>query len=207
MNPATLQERIAALRARGAARLEPVRFHALESLARRLPAQSADVQAVLSGKLQAALGECEQRLAPYPAQPAPPIRPAARRAAPVSPLAPLNQQLRAAAAARALGAAGEPHDPDELASAHRFRQAWSRGHTLDRLAQALARRPAQSGPLNSHALVLQSLAMMRELSPDYLRRFVVYAESLQWLEQAATPDARESGKPAAKTARRGRAKK
>jgi len=209
LTPAALQERLGALRARGAARLEPVRFHALEALARRLPTQTPDVQAVLIVKLQAALGGCEQRVERGPAQPLPQVRQAARSTAPVGgPLVQLNRKLRAAAVARAAAAGGEAaQDPDELASAHHFRLAWSRGQALDRLTQALARKPAQSGPLNSHALVLQSLAMMRELSPDYVRRFMVYVESLQWLEQAATSDVRAPAKAAAKPLRRGRTKK
>lgn len=206
MNSATLQERIAALRARGAGQVEPMRFHALESLARRLPLQPADVQAVLDAKLQAAVGDCEHRLASLHSQPLHPTLPPVRRAAPAGPLAQLTQQLRATAGARAPATSGEPHDPDELAGAHRFRLAWSHGRTLDRVVQALSRKPVQSGPLNSHALVLQSLAMMRELSPDYLRRFVVYVESLQWLEQQAMADARQPGKAAEHPARRARRK-
>jgi Protein of unknown function (DUF2894) len=50
--------------------------------------------------------------------------------------------------------------------------------------QALARKPAQAGPLNSHVLVLQALELMRELSPDYLRHFLAHVESLQWLERS-----------------------
>ena len=42
-----------------------------------------------------------------------------------------------------------------------------------------------------------ALARMRELSPDYLRRFLAYAESLQWLEQARE----QLPKPQAKAAR------
>jgi hypothetical protein len=61
------------------------------------------------------------------------------------------------------------------------------------------RKPANAGPLNSHALVLQTLSLMRDLSPDYLRRFVAGVEALQWLERASEQLPRE----AAKAARRG----
>ncbi|QJW85699.1 DUF2894 domain-containing protein [Ramlibacter terrae] len=67
------------------------------------------------------------------------------------------------------------------------------------VAEAVARRPAQAGPLNSHVLVLQTLGMMRELSPDYLRRFIEHVETLQWLEQAAPP-APAAPRPARKRA-------
>jgi hypothetical protein len=32
--------------------------------------------------------------------------------------------------------------------------------------------------------VLRTLALMRDLSPDYLRRFLSHADTLLWLEQA-----------------------
>ncbi|MGV3570440.1 MAG: DUF2894 domain-containing protein [Ramlibacter sp.] len=105
-----------------------------------------------------------------------------------SPLARLNAYIRASVAARTPPPLpGETGPGDELPSVRRFRRAWSRVHTQDQVAQAVARRPAQGGPLNSHVLVLQSLAMLRDLSPDYLRRLLVQVETLQWLEQAAPP--------------------
>jgi hypothetical protein len=33
---------------------------------------------------------------------------------------------------------------------------------------------------------------MRELSPDYLRRFLVHVESLQWLDQATEKQAKQT---------------
>ena len=52
------------------------------------------------------------------------------------------------------------------------------------LAQALASAPENAGPLNSHRLVLRALERMRDLAPDYLHRFIVYADALCWLEDA-----------------------
>jgi hypothetical protein len=134
----------------------------------------------------------------------------ARTAAAPGPLGQLNEYIRGTVAARMEAAApGEAWDPDELISARRFRRAWDRGRTLDQVEQAMARKPASAGPLNSHALVLRSLEVMRELSPDYLRRFLVHVESLQWLDQAAEQAAREQPKPgkATKTAARRSKKK
>ena len=57
-------------------------------------------------------------------------------------------------------------------------------------------------------LVLQSLALMRERSTDYLRRFLVTVETLQWLEQAREKYPRPSAKAKpAKAPRRARARK
>lgn len=113
-----------------------------------------------------------------------------------SPLADLNAYIRTATAHKPAG---------ELASAGRFRAAWETGRTLDRLDEAVARAPANAGPLNSHALVLRSLALMGELSTDYLRHFLAHAEALQWLERAREQYPREQAK--AKSARGAKRKK
>lgn len=100
-------------------------------------------------------------------------------------LAALNAHVREATPARSEPAApGTPTPREELASARRFRQAWTRRRSLEQVQRAVARAPANAGPLNSHALVLQSLALARELSPAYLRRVLAQVESLQWLERA-----------------------
>ncbi len=124
------------------------------------------------------------------------------------PLADLNAYIRGTVDARraALDEPGEAAHPDDLLNARAFRKAWERGRTLDRFEQAIARTPANAGPLNSHALVLRSLAQMRELSTDYLRRFLVQAETLQWLEQARERYPREEAK-AGKAARKAKRKK
>ena len=106
-----------------------------------------------------------------------------------SPLAQLNQSIR--------------REPDELESVRRFRRAWSSNHIHDKVEQAASRKPANAGPLNSHLLVLHSLAMLGELSDDYLRRFLVQVESLQWLDQASEKYSQRQAKPA----RRSRQKK
>ena len=128
-----------------------------------------------------------------------------------APLAQLNQYIRAARAAahERTAALGETQEKNELASVRRFRRAWDTSRTADEVEQAVARKPANAGPLNSHLLVLQSLDLMRGLSPDYLRRFLVHVESLQWLDQASEkyPQAQVGQPKAAKTARRSRQKR
>jgi len=125
-----------------------------------------------------------------------------------SPLADLNAYIRGTVEARraALDETGEAAHPDDLFNARAFRKSWERGRTLDRFEQAIARTPANAGPLNSHALVLRSLAQMRDLSTDYLRRFLVQAETLQWLEKAREKYPREEAK-AGKAGRKAKRKK
>jgi hypothetical protein len=184
MNPAdggdAAQDRLIALRAAGAGRLDPARFHYLEALARRIAGQPEPVRALLEDKLRIAVAEYAGRLQPAAQAARPP-----RAAVAGTPLNALNAYIRAARPAPSAAApAGEPQDPHELASARRFRRAWSSRRTQDQLEHAVARKPANAGPLNSHMLVLQSLALMGELSTDYLRHFLQHVETLQWLERA-----------------------
>src|SRR5690606_34944513 len=103
--------------------------------------------------------------------------PQPRRIATCAPLADLNAHIRTAVAdgAAPIGDGA----PGELPSVQRFRRAWSAVQVEDQLDAAVARKPANAGPLNSHALVLESLALMRELSPAYLGRFMAQVEALQ----------------------------
>ncbi len=104
---------------------------------------------------------------------------------PRSPLAELNAHIAQASQAARPPEAGSPDGPwPELRSAQRFRETWGRIAAENEVEQASHRAPENAGPLNSHMLVLRTLALMRELSPDYLRRFLSHADTLLWLEQA-----------------------
>jgi hypothetical protein len=182
-----------------------VRSRILEAMERRMAGQPDPVRRLLQQQLERASGEDAQRSTPV----APEGEVRRDRPAP-TPLAQLNLHVRATVAARAEPQLpGETHDADELASLKGFRRTWARGRTLEQLEQALVRKPANAGPLNSHALVLQVLSLMRDLSPDYLRRFVGTVETLQWLERACDKLPRDTGKPAnaGKRGTRARAKK
>ena len=164
-----------------------------QALARRLAAHPDAVRLRLQEKLDAIQA------------PAPAAAPARSKPQPCAPLVQLNAYLREARQAHAEPLAeGEVHDPEELASVRRFRRAWDRSRALERVHHAATRGPANAGPLNSHMLVLRSLDLMRELSPEYLRRFLVQLETLQWLEDAAARVPREQArkKPTKAAARR-----
>jgi hypothetical protein len=75
------------------------------------------------------------------------------------------------------------HGRFELKTIRRFRSTWSKLSADTQVVQALAQPPKNAGPLNSHMLVLRSLALMRDLSPDYLARFMSYADTLLCLDQ------------------------
>ena len=96
--------------------------------------------------------------------------------------------------------------PPELKTSRVFRNTWSKLSVDRQVAQALDQAPKNAGPINSHMLVLRSLTLMRDISPDYLNRFTSYVDTLLGLEQtekgksfstpkAAAGDAAKKAKP------------
>jgi hypothetical protein len=71
----------------------------------------------------------------------------------------------------------------ELKATRYFRNTWSKLSVNKRVTQALDQAPRNAGPINSHMLVLRSLALMREISPEYLSRFTSYVDTLLCLDQ------------------------
>jgi hypothetical protein len=190
-DPVGWQTRLAALHSDGAERLDPMGWHRLAALARRTQAAPADVQAVLVPKLQTVWADLAQRCAQPPGWRAAPAATTEPRPAP-GPLAALTQHLHARAHAQTQAASpvgsGLMADGDpatDSPSVQRFRETWAHIATEHQVARAAARAPDNAGPLNSHMLVLRSLALMQDLSPDYLRRFVSHLDTLLWLEKTS----------------------
>lgn len=184
------------LRADGANRHDPARFHYLEVLARRLPGQPPVVQQVLAVRLHAAVAAYAERARSSSDEAQHAVRPANPAAS--SPLVQLNRDLTERAQADAdLARAGDGASLSGLKSVRQFSEVWSRISAQRQVAQALDRGPENAGPLNSHRLMLRSLSLMQSLSPDYLRRFLSQVDSLLWLEQS-------SAKPLGSTAKPGR---
>lgn len=167
-----------AWRAQGADRVDPVRFRFIEAMARRTAAQQGSARSLLDARLTgllAAYGAAvDAAQAPDAAAP--------DSALPRSALAQLVDDMAQRPEAGA---------PTELQALRYFRSTWSRLHAHRRLTQSLAKEPENAGPLNSHHLVLRSLTLMRDLSPDYLHHFMSYVDALLWVEQlnnSAAPD-------------------
>jgi hypothetical protein len=167
---------IEAWRERGDHRFDAVRFRFIEALAGRAAAHSGEARRILDDrvlKLLAAYGEDLQRAqgadGDTAAQPGQPQRGA---------LAALVDDVARHASSHGDGAA---LDSKTLSY---FRNTWSRLSADRRLTQSRALVPENAGPLNSHRLVHRSLTLMRELSPEYLHRFMSYVDALQWVDQA-----------------------
>ena len=73
----------------------------------------------------------------------------------------------------------------ELASTKSFRKSREKLSTDKLVTRAIKECPDDCGPLNPQMLAIRSLTVMRELSPQYLNRFVTYIDTLLWLEQVA----------------------
>jgi hypothetical protein len=74
-------------------------------------------------------------------------------------------------------------DYPEVPALAEFRQLWATLRADSQLQQSVAHIPTDAGPLNSTALASRAIALMRELSPAYLRSFLAYVDDLAWLEQ------------------------
>lgn len=172
-----------ALREDGAHRFDPVRFHYIEALAHRSSAHQGPVKRILDGKLAAAVAHYRagfEHAQSAKQDTAAPSEADSRRET-------LGDLVRYMAqhAPVASGA--------ELKSVHYFRNTWSRLSAEKQVTQALGQAPKNAGPINSHVVALRSLALMRDISPDYLNRFMSYVDTLLCLDQGdkgALPAAR-----------------
>lgn len=201
-------QQIAALREFGAQQEDPLGLHYLEVLSARAQAQSGLVKNILEDKLARAVADFKLRLeqaqGQVQGQPSSHAGDGVAQAeACVPPRESLGDLVRSMAHAPDMGAAGSPETVaagPELKSVRMFRNTWSKLSAGKQLNKALDQAPKNAGPINSHMLVLRSLALMREIAPDYLNRFISYADTLLCLEQsekARYAAAKPAAKPAA----------
>ncbi|WP_408508367.1 DUF2894 domain-containing protein [Paraburkholderia sediminicola] len=191
-----------AWRERGADRMDPIRFHFIEALARRAAGHSGETRRILDNRLskliEAYAGDLE-----HAASEAADARKgiditgngngngngnaASSGEAVRGALAELIDYIAHAPADGNDSAAGNvaPRRPSypELEALDYFRETWSKVRSEKQLRQSLKKAPGNAGPLNSSSLVHRSLSLMRELSPGYLQQFLSYVDALSWMEQ------------------------
>jgi hypothetical protein len=205
---------IDALRSAGADRFDPVRLHYIEVLAKRATAHQGSVKRMLDARLSEALTSFKERfdlarsdagetlnrgMTQYPHAADDLERLFA--AGDFKGLKRFIATLKAgeqSASLRALVRQLEQHSAEnadahsernagtrsELKTIRNFRNTWSKLSADNQVAQALKQAPKNAGPINSHMLVLRSLALMRDISPDYLNRFMSYTNTLLSLDQS-----------------------
>ncbi|OGB29645.1 MAG: hypothetical protein A3F78_02475 [Burkholderiales bacterium RIFCSPLOWO2_12_FULL_61_40] len=205
---------IACLRQAGVGQFDPVRLHYLEVLARRAQDQQGPVQRILEDKLAQALaalaarfeqaqGQARDRMAritPQYPQAADELRrlylagdfrglerctTTLKTSNRPTPLGDLARAMAQVAPDKAEGhGEGYGGSRPELKTMRYFRNTWSKLSVEKQVTQALGQAPKNAGPINSHMLVVRSLALMREISPDYLNRYISYVDTLLCLDQS-----------------------
>jgi hypothetical protein len=170
---------LAALRERGRDRADPVRFRFIEAMARRADAHGGDARRMLDERIAQLLAAYGDALTDRPEAASAPQQASPVRGA----LAELAEHIAQHAPAPAAGLPSGGTTPELKAVAY-YRSTWSKLSAERRLTQSLAKVPDNAGPLNSHHLVHRALILMRDLSPEYLNRFMSYVDALLWIDQA-----------------------
>lgn len=180
--------------------MDPLRFHLIDAMARRAARYDGEPRKVLDDKLARLVEAYAQDLAHTSAEA---CRDAGREDEAAGahagagvergrqargPLGELADELSSRWPASGQGDAGrgvraQPGVEPPADVIDYFRDVWSRVSTERQLRQSLEQVPGNAGPLNSNSLVYRALTLMRELSPDYLQRFMAYADTLSWMAQ------------------------
>ncbi len=163
------------------AAFDPVGWHYCEQLLQRANIATGLTRDLLLAKREKALSEMNAR---WVAQSLSAEPNAAPEDALPSPLAQLLQEMT--------HASGESDDNKsntwraESPRIQQFRKQLGKISVQKQVTKAMAQAPQNAGPINSHMLVLRSLVQMREASPDYLGRFMVYLDTLLCLDAPVT---------------------
>lgn len=161
-------------------------------VAETLRLRLSDADPVLQTALSARLAVWQARL---------PTQAAAPGTAPATPpaLAPGSAAPRPTLAEVARTRHTLPGSGVELRAVAPFRQAWARVNARQRVRQGQRQEPVNAGPLNPHKLAQRTLALVDQLSPDYLLRLVHQLDALMWLEQMPVHPAPRAGGATPKT--------
>ena len=163
-----------AWREQGADRLNPLAFHYMLALQRRVAAYDGDARQALQEKLST-------RIADYAAEleRTTPCTANSHSVVSLTALATLSQELDLRASARNMRTSTSTDTAShqalpEMVVLQDLRKLWSRVHTRSQVRRSLQPSPENTGPLNSSHLVHRSLTLMRATSPGYLEHFLAY---------------------------------
>lgn len=230
---ADLNSIVASLRMVGADKFDPARFHYIEVLAKRAISHQGRVKLLLDSKLSLALDAFKERFDQAQIDAKETIARGAQQyphaandmqrlfvAGDFKALQRLILTLKSreqCASLSALVLQLEQHSHEspetnfpvtgrlrpELKTIRNFRNTWAKLSVDKQVSKALEQAPTNAGPINSHMLVLRSLELMRDISPDYLNRFMSYVDTLLCFDQcdkekAVAPKKRQAAKAAKK---------
>ena len=180
-NPKSGSAILDAWREQGADRIDPLAFHYMTALQRRMVDHQGDTRRVLQEKLSARIDAYAKAVKQFAS------RTADGSTTSSTTLGALTDELRRRAAARTTRDATTDttlHPPlAEMGVLGDVRKLWSSVHANSQVQRSLERSPENAGPLNSSSLVHRSLTLMRDVSPGYLQHFMSYVDTLSWLEQ------------------------
>ncbi|NIB42983.1 DUF2894 domain-containing protein [Pseudomaricurvus alkylphenolicus] len=214
--PSGISERLQQLRSQSAHRFDPVRWRYIEALERRAREHKPTVAALVLGKAGSALDDYEHRWQCHlsvknsDSEISEPQTTEPRSALRALTLELLQDDLQPQQTWQQMSFGDRLQQQEldllqkvdtgmsgasELKSVRLFRESLARVNASNRVAESVAKGPENPGPLNEHQLAIRSLRTLRELSPQYLNRFVSYMDTLFWLEKAgAKLDAEEKKK-------------
>ncbi|AXF03816.1 DUF2894 domain-containing protein [Paraburkholderia hospita] len=177
------QTTLDAWREQGDDRLDPLRFHFIDALARRAAAHDGEARRILDARLSSLLeayaGDLASRASTAQAAESAALPSKATR----GPLAELVDYIASHPQAGDERVALNAAVRSELKALDYFRETWSKVSAEKQVRVSLEQVPGNAGPLNSSSLVHRSLSLMRELSPGYLQQFLAYVDALSWMEQ------------------------
>lgn len=222
-NDLDAQQTLAAWRAQGADRLNPMRFALIQAMANRADALAdGEAKRVVLVRLAElvrdyavqvdAASPTAQATSPQD-QPATTTPDAVTLPGLLHHLASLSAPVDARCVSSSVGSLRQRYP--ELPLLDEFRSTWSRVNANRQVRQSEEQVHENAGPLNSNHLVHRALSMMRDVSPGYLHQFLEYLDALAWVEQlhlCTEPAAKETKRQAGKTTKTaksatGRAKK
>lgn len=168
-------------REQGADRINPLAFHYMTALQRRMADHQGDARRVLQKKLSVRINAYAKDLERIASQAVD------GNDTPSTTLGALTDELTRRAIARdtrdATTHTASRHTLPEMGVLDDVRKLWSSVHANSQVQRSLEHSPENAGPLNSSSLVHRSLTLMREVSPGYLQQFMSYVDALSWLEQ------------------------
>lgn len=181
-----------AWRESGADRFDPPRFELIAALAQRAQRYSGSAREHLDVRLSKLIDAYAQLVAGAELV-------SAASSASESPLQALLQQLAAdplqyqlplrAASITSDGIeSADVSDTALMPALDEFQQLWSRIRIDSLLRQCLDSLPEDAGPLHSSVLTYRAMALMQEVSPEYLQHFIAYVDALTWMEPVSGTD-------------------
>jgi hypothetical protein len=170
-----------AWREQGADRINPLAFHYLVALQKRMATLEGDARRLLGEKLSARIEAYAEDIERTTSEDV-----SAQRTQPSTALAELTRQLDSRVNVRDTSITTSDDAPRstlaEMGVLDDVRKLWSNVRASNQVRRSLEDSPQNTGPLNSSSLVHRALTLMSGASPGYVKHFMSYVDALSWLQ-------------------------